>query len=86
MLCEQKEQNKCIEVKGIKRGIKIFGYPYGCVGVYTSVQIKKLNNFNWNERILTRFSGPVQLVQVIFVQGSQISQPSGYGPYPKQPV
>ena len=26
-----------------------------------SVQIKKLNNFGWNERILMKFLGPVQL-------------------------
>jgi len=40
-----------------------------CVSVCVSVWIKKLNNFWWNERILMKFSGPVQLLASNFWAG-----------------
>jgi len=54
------------EVKGIKKGHKIFHLSvYGWEGMHLSFCVfvleKKLNNFWWNERILMKFSGPVQL-------------------------
>jgi hypothetical protein len=46
ILHEWSEQSECSEVKGIKKGIKIF-HPsvYGWMGGHVSVRIKKLNNF-----------------------------------------
>ncbi len=56
------DQSERIEVKGIKKAFKKFSPSvYGWEGARLSVRIKKLNNFWWNERILMKFSGAVQL-------------------------
>ncbi len=55
-----------------------YGWEGVCLSVCLSVRIKKLNNFWWNERILMKFSGPVELLTYHFCHGFKIGWPPGY--------
>ncbi len=64
ILHERSERIQCIEVKGIQKGITISPiclWTGRRVSACVSIQIKKLNNFGRNARILMKFSGSVQL-------------------------
>ncbi len=79
LLCKNKrsERSERSEVKGIKNRHKknspariwMGVHVSVCLSVCLSVRIKKLNNFWWNERILIKFSGPVQLLASNFWAG-----------------
>ena len=64
-----KNRHKKISPARIWMGVRVSVCLSVCLCVCVSVRIKKLNNFWWNERILMKFSGPVQLLASNFWAG-----------------